>query len=171
MLIGNLIPWRSKLRESGQGNGSTESPLTRFHSEIDRLFDRFFGEPLGTWKSLPDWPAWTMAWSPSLDVSETEDTITVRAEVPGVDPKELDISVSGDVLNICGEKVEETEERSEGYYHSERRFGSFRRCIPLPASVDQERITAEYERGLLTIRLPKTEKAVGRRIPVSVSKK
>ncbi len=171
MLIGNLIPWRNKVGEAERDNGSTENALARFHTEIDRLFERFFSEPFGGSRWLPEWSSWTTTFAPSLDVSETGDTVTVRAEVPGVDPKELDISVSGDVLTIRGEKKEQTEERSEGYYHSERRFGSFRRSVPLPASVDRDKITAEYDRGVLTVRMPKSEKAAGRRIPVAVAKK
>ncbi len=172
MLIGNLIPWRDKEREGLRAdNGSIESALTHFHSEFDRLFERFFGEPIwGESRWLPEARPWA-DWLPSLDVSETENVITVRAEVPGVDPKGLDISVSGDLLVLSGEKRHETEEKREGYYHSERRFGSFRRTIPLPASVDQDKITAEYERGVLKIELPKSEKAVAKRIPVSVARK
>ncbi len=171
MLIGNLIPWRHKMSEAERDNGSTENPLARFHTEIDRLFDRFFSEPFSGTRWMPEGSLWATTFSPSLDLSETENEITVRAEVPGVDPKELDISVSGDVLTISGEKREQTEERAEGYYHSERRFGSFRRSVALPASVNRDKIAAEYDRGVLTVKLPKSEKAAGRRIPVSVAKK
>lgn len=169
MLIGNLIPWRSKVREIG--DETTESAITRFHSEVDRLFERFFGEPFwGGFRLLPGWRPWAAGWTPSLDVSETEEAVTVRAEVPGVDPKDIDISVSGDVLVISGEKREEREERHENYYRAERSFGSFRRSVPLPASVDRDKISAEYDKGVLTIRLAKSEKAVAKRIPVSVKK-
>jgi HSP20 family protein len=105
-----------------------------------------------------------------LDVSDSADQIVVRAEVPGVDPKDFDISVSGDVLAICGEKREQSEERRGNVYRSERRFGSFRRSVRLPESVDADKIEAEYDKGVLTIRLSKSEKAVGRRIHVSLKK-
>ncbi len=169
MLIGNLIPWRNKARESEPGLSSNDNMLQRFHSEVDRLFDRFFNEPLRESRWLPEW--WGQAaWSPSVDLGETEDTITVRAELPGVDPQHIDVTLSGDVLLISGEKKEEREERREGYFHSERHFGSFRRSIPLPASVNPEKITADYDKGVLTVRLKKTEKSIGKRIPVSTSK-
>jgi HSP20 family protein len=112
-----------------------------------------------------------MAWAPLLDVSETDDEIQVSAEIPGIDPKEFDISVTGNVLTISGEKKEESEERKGNVFRSERRFGSFRRSITLPDSVDTEKVSADYDRGVLTVHLPKTEKAAAKRIPVSVSKK
>jgi HSP20 family protein len=163
--IGNMIPWRSK--ETGNDDGGTDTAITRFHSEIDRLFDHFFSEPFFGSGSIAAVPSWGSGWSPSIDVRENERELTVKAELPGIDPDDLDISVSGDVLTISGQKREESEERGEGYYHSERRFGSFRRSVPLPVAVDQEKISAEYERGVLTINLPKSEKAVAKRIPVS----
>ncbi|KPK82502.1 MAG: hypothetical protein AMS25_02075 [Gemmatimonas sp. SM23_52] len=150
----------------------SESPISRFHEEVDRLFERFFREPfLGESRLLPELRSWTTAWSPSLDVKESEDEITVRAELPGVDPKEIDISLHGDVLNISGEKREESEERREGYYDTERRFGSFRRSIALPAEVDQEKISAEYDKGVLTVKLQKSGRTAAKRIPVTVSRK
>jgi HSP20 family protein len=170
VLIGNLIPWRNKIREVGD-DATGESAITRFHSEVDRLFERFFGESFwGSSRFFPEWRPWALSWTPSLDVSESEDAITVRAEVPGVDPKDIDISVSGDVLIISGEKKEEREERRENYYRAERSFGSFRRSIPLPASVDRDKISAEYEKGVLTVRLAKSEQAVAKRIPINLKK-
>lgn len=167
--IGNLIPWRSK--EVGSGDGGTDTAITRFHSEIDRLFDRFFQEPFLGFGSSPEPRSWGSGWSPSIDIRESEHQLTVQVELPGVDPDDLDISVSGDVLTISGQKREESEERREGYYHSERRFGSFRRTVPLPVAVDRDAIAADYERGVLTISLPKSEKAVAKRIPVSTKRK
>ena len=163
--IGNMIPWRSK--DVGNDEGGTDTAITRFHSEIDRLFDRFFSEPFFAGASSAGVPSWGSGWSPSIEVRESERELTVKAELPGIDPDDLDISVSGDVLTISGQKREENEERREGYYHSERRFGSFRRNIPLPVAVNQDDISAEYERGVLRINLPKSEKAVAKRIPVS----
>lgn len=171
MLLASLIPWRGKSRGSELDLPVTESVIDRFHAEVDRLFERFFREPfLGESRLLRELRSWTMAWSPSLDVTESEDGITVRAELPGVDPREIDVSLQGDVLIISGDKKEESEERREGYYHTERRFGSFRRSIALPAAVDQEKISAEYDQGVLSVRLQKSEKAAAKRIPVTVSK-
>lgn len=166
--IGNMIPWRSK--EAGN-DGGTDTAITKFHSEVDRLFERFFNEPFSGLGSRAEARQWGSGWSPSIDIRESEHALTVKAELPGVDPEDLDISVSGDVLTISGQKSEKSEERREGYYHSERRFGSFRRSIPLPVAVNQDEISAEYERGVLTVSLPKSEKAVAKRIPVSTKGK
>ncbi|MGD8868091.1 MAG: Hsp20/alpha crystallin family protein [Gemmatimonadales bacterium] len=169
LALANLLPWRNKVSDSDAEE--TGSALARFHSEIDHLFERFFEDPLWSGSRLsPELQGWTGAWLPSLDVSEAADEYVVRAEVPGVDPKDFEISVSGGVLSISGEKKEESEERRGSVYRSERRFGSFRRSVRLPDAVDADKIEAEYDKGILTIRLAKSEKAVGRRIPVSLKK-
>jgi HSP20 family protein len=170
MFIGNIIPWRGKDAEIKSGDASSQSAIAHFHSEVDRLFERFFGEPFWGGRLSEGLRSWGSTGYPALDVSEQEDAITVRAEVPGVDPKDLDISVSGDVLVLSGEKKEESEQRGDSFYHSERSFGSFRRTIALPATVDREKMSAGYDKGVLTIRLAKSEKAVAKRIPVSVKK-
>jgi HSP20 family protein len=164
MLMSTLIPWRSKNREEDNGAATA---LSRLHDEVDQLFGRFFDDPFGGTFGLTR----EAGWAPLLDVSETDDEIQVSAEIPGIDPKEFDISVTGNVLTISGEKREESEERKGNVYRAERRFGSFRRSITLPDSVDTEKVSADYDRGVLTVHLPKTEKAAAKRIPVSVSKK
>jgi len=167
--LANLLPWRNK--ESDSNVAETGSALARFHSEIDHLFERFFDDPFwGGSRLTPELQGWVGAWSPSLDISEGSDEFVVRAEVPGVDPKDFEISVSGDVLSISGEKKEESRARRGNVYRSERRFGSFRRHVRLPEAVDAGKIEAEYDKGVLTIRLAKSERAIGRRIPVSLKK-
>ena len=127
MLIGNIVPWRGKASEVSSDEADSRSALTRFHSEVDRVFERFFGQPFwGVGSSQ-----WTQTRYPSLDVREKDDAIVVQAEVPGVDPEDLDITVRDDVLILSGEKKDEREERGEGFYHSERAFGSFQRAIAL----------------------------------------
>ena len=92
--------------------------------------------------------------------------VTVKAELPGMRPDDINVSVQGNTLSITGEKKEETEERKEGYYHSERRFGSFRRDLILPADVDSEKVDAAYKEGVLTITMPKTEAAKAKAVKV-----
>jgi HSP20 family protein len=132
---------------------------------MDRLFDQFFGGP-GPARATGFSPL--RGFAPSLDVSETDTEITVRAEVPGIDPKDLEVSVSGNVLTLAGEKKESTERKGENYYQAERRFGSFRRTIQLPTEVNCEKISAEHRNGILMIRLPKVASAAPKRIPVTV---
>ncbi len=171
MLLARLIPWRGK---TGGQEGSLpvrQAALSRFHSDIDRLFERFFDEPFfGAGRLLSQPGSWAGAWSPSVDVSEGEDAFTVRMELPGVDPDDIDVSLSGDALTVSGEKKEESEERRGGYCYAERRFGSFRRTVPLPAPVDQEKIAAEYDKGVLKVRIEKSAAATARRIPIQVAK-
>ena len=165
----NLIPWRSRVHESETDEFTPRQPLTRFRSEMDRLFDRFWGEPLAGTAGFPAdrWQAF--GWSPSLDVTEHDNEVAVRAEMPGVDPEDLDLSISGDVLTLSGEKKESSEERDGNFFRAERRFGSFRRSIQLPASVDPDKVEAEYENGVLTVRMEKAETAKPKRIPVKTT--
>ena len=92
-----------------------------------------------------------------MDVAETPEKVTVKAEVPGLDPKEIDISLVGDLLTIKGEKKSEREEKKENYHLVERSYGSFSRALRLPAAVDVDQIDAKYDQGVLTITCPKKE--------------
>jgi HSP20 family protein len=159
----NLIPWRAKQKGNGDGEHAWLSPIDQFHTEVDRLFDRFFSEDWSFPSLSQDWAT----WSPSLDVTETDSEITIRAELPGVDPKDLDISVTGDLLTLAGQKEETTEHKEKGVYHSECRYGSFRRSIPLPTTVQADDVAAEFKNGVLSIQLKKVADASTKRIPVA----
>ena len=156
----NLIPWRNKPLGSGQGE---LSPLMGLRNEMDRLFESFFREPF----AALDWPQWgTEKWSPAVDVAENDKELTVRAELPGMDPKDLDVSVTGNQLVLSGEKKESSEHDGKDFYHSETRYGSFRRTIPLPDGIDAENVDAQYANGVLTLHLKKTAQAATKRIEV-----
>ncbi len=150
-----LIPWKGK-RDSQEGY---LSPLDALHHEMDRMFARFFG-------GFDNLPASFSAWAPSLDVVDSEKEITIRADLPGIDPKEIEVSIAGNTLTIAGERKSEREEKGEDYARSERMFGSFRRSVPLPEGADPEKIAAEYENGVLTVRVGKT-KSDARRITIN----
>lgn len=98
-------------------------------------------------------------WLPNVDISETEKEITVKAELPGIDKKNIDISLDENHLVIRGEKKQEKEETGKHFYRVERSFGSFYRSLDLPATVEKDRIDATYKDGVLTIVLPKSEEA------------
>jgi HSP20 family protein len=157
----NLIPWRSKRSTDDQG----EQPIARLRTEMDRLFESFFREPFGALQS-----AWRerAGWMPAIDVSETESEVTIRAELPGIDPKDLDVSVVGNQLTLSGEKRESTEQKEKGYYQSETRYGAFRRTVPLPPGVDPSQVEAKYEHGVLTLQIKKSPEALPRKIQVQV---
>jgi HSP20 family protein len=158
----SLIPWRNKERE---GVPATSS-LGALKSEMDRLFDSFVREPFG----MLDWPSFmgSEKWWPAVDVAETDKELTIRAEVPGIDPKEIDVSITGDQLVISGEKKEKTERKGDGYLQNETRYGSFRRAIPLPEGIDSEHVDAQYANGVLTLTLQKTPVAAPKRIEIKV---
>jgi HSP20 family protein len=121
-----------------------------------------------------DWPyrdAATAAWVPPVDVLEEADAIRIMAELPGVRPEDVKISVEGNVLTVHGTKQQVAEERTERVHRYERTYGSFERTFTLPSTVDAEHIKAGYENGVLAITLPKAEKAKPRQIPVETAKK
>lgn len=169
MTLNNLIPWGRKvvpIRRSDEYN-SMPAVWSDFDSpwrDMERLFERAFNfSPLSTLGSVDS------RFSPVLDVHETEKEFQINLEVPGMNEKDIDISMSRDMLTISGEKKEEKEENSKGIYRMERRYGSFTRSIPLPENcVDTDKAEASYKNGVLSIKLPKAvgyEQAV-KKIPV-----
>jgi HSP20 family protein len=156
-----LIPRKSRSR----GPGRELSPIGALRTEMDRLFDSFLREPFGGF----DWPSgWSGKWSPAVDVSEDDKEVVVRAELPGIDPKDLDVSVVGNQITLRGEKRESTERQEKGFRQTETRYGSFHRTISLPEEVDTEKVDAQYANGVLTLRLAKTVPAAAKRIEVKV---
>ena len=146
-----LIPTR------GWGSGRS------LQRQINRLFDGFFTDT-----GFPT--VWGReAWAPALDVAETEEHVTVTAEIPGIDPKELSVTVTGDVLTIEGEKRSEREDEGKSLHLVERTYGSFRRSISLPSTVDSSRVEASGKDGILTVRLAKREETKPKTIDVTVS--
>lgn len=157
-----LIPWRNKVRERGPGEAS---PLATLRSEVDRLFESFVREPFGG----IDWPfGCERGWAPTVDIAEDEKEYTILAEVPGLDPKDLEVSISGSHLILAGEKKESSERQGKDFYHTESRFGAFHRTIPLPDAVDPESVEAEYANGVLVVHLKKSPAAAAKRIDVKV---
>jgi HSP20 family protein len=143
-----LVPYRKGHRHS----------LANLHNEMDDLFDSFFR---GLDRPFMGYKAW-----PAIDVAEEEDSIIVRAEVPGCKAEDIDISVYGNTLTISGEKKLSEEKKEKGYYHMESSYGSFRRELTLPTDVDQGKIDASCKDGVLSIKLPKAEKTKAVKVKV-----
>jgi HSP20 family protein len=158
----NLVPWKNKSLDTST---SRFAPLGEIRSEMNRLFESFVREPFG---ALAD-SFGSQAWWPTLDIAESDQDITVRAEVPGVDPKEIDLTVTGDRLTIAGEKKETIEKKDRDVYHRESRYGRFSRTVQLPATVDPQEVSADYADGILTVTLKKTPGAVAKKIPVKTA--
>jgi HSP20 family protein len=127
--------------------------------EMDRVFDRFLE---GKWDEIPA----LGEWAPNMDISETKDSLVAKVEVPGLDPKDIQISLQENLLTIKGEKRQEKEEKDEHYHRVERAYGVFTRSVRLPVAVDASKVTASFKNGLLTVTLPKTPSARGTTIPV-----
>jgi len=145
-----IIPWRPMGRE-----------LSSLHQEMDRLWDRFMGE-------TPLVRRITGEWWPTVDVSETKDNFLIKAELPGMDASDVNVSVSGNVLTIKGEKRKEEEEKDEHHYRAERYYGSFQRSFQLPSSMQAEKVEATFEKGVLRVILPKVEEAKKKDIKIKV---
>ena len=163
----NLIPWRKKHGVPVVREHTLTAPLAEFRTEMDRLFDRYYrGSWLAPsrWADEFDWPAGD--FMPSVDVAESDESITVRAEVPGLEPEDVDVSVSGSTLTIHGEKKESIEDKRDDYYHCERRFGSFTRSIELPTNADVEAIDAGLSKGVLEVCVKKLETTPKKKIDV-----
>ncbi len=140
-----------------------EDPFTAMRREMDRLFDemtRGFG--------LPRTSLGEGVLAPRVDVKETEDAIVVQAELPGVEEKDVEIEFADGMLTLRGEKKQEREEeeKEKGYYLMERSYGAFLRRIPIPAEVDEDNIRAVFDKGVLTVTLPKKPESQPRKIAI-----
>ena len=133
--------------------------------EFDRLFQGF--TPFNMMKRLgKDWPEFELK-SPKVDIIDRDDAIIVQAEVPGIQKKDLDISVSESSVTIKGESKSETKEEKDNYVHSEIRHGSVLRTVPLPCAIDSNKASAKFTDGMLELTLPKASKAPKQKIEIS----
>jgi HSP20 family protein len=165
MIIKNLLPsiWNRETAPAGREEDRFFSPLQR---EMNRVFDDFFRG----WDATPARFAGDRFgfFQPSIDVKQSDKEIIVKAELPGLDEKDIEVLLTDDALTIRGEKREEKGEKGKTYYHMERTYGSFNRLIPLPVGVDQKKVQAQFKNGVLSITLQKTEeaKSKGKKIPI-----
>jgi HSP20 family protein len=140
----NLMPWTG---------------MTSLKSEMDRVLDRFFEPKWEEYAALGE-------WAPSLDLSESKEAFVVKAEVPGMEPGDIQVSLQENLLTIKGEKRQEKEQKDERYHRVERNYGAFARSVRVPVAVDGSKVDARFKNGLLTVTLPKMPGAKGTAIPV-----
>ena len=162
MAMRDLIPWgRQESNVPAMCRDEERSPFVSLRREMDRLFDDFFRSPLsgsGLARSA-------MAW-PSLEVKETDEEVRITAELPGMNERDVELSVQDGLLTLRGEKKAESEDKDRGW--SERFYGRFERRIALPDGVDEEACNATFRDGVLTVTMPKAEeKTRSRRIPIN----
>jgi HSP20 family protein len=142
--------------------------LVTIQGRMNRLFDEAFRGGSGAGAD-DDW-ALGGSWAPAVDVFEKDGNIVLKAELPGVDPKDVDIRVENNVLSLRGERKFEGEVDRESYHRVERAYGSFARTFTLPSVVNTEKIQAEFKDGLLKVTLPKREEAKPKQIAINVGK-
>jgi HSP20 family protein len=141
----DIVPW-----------GREKDPFTLLKKEMNRVFEDFSqGFPLDPFSRKMG-----EGFQPKVNISESDKEITVSAELPGMDDKDIDVSLSKNELTIKGEKKEEKEEKKENFYHMERTYGSFQRTLPLPSEVEDNKAEANFKNGVLTIKLPKAPHAI-----------
>jgi HSP20 family protein len=130
-----------------------------YRREIDGFFNRYLREN-------PSPEPFATHWLPPIEISESKDKVLVRAELPGLDAKDVAVSVSGDLLTIKGEKHREDEEKEEHFHYAERYYGSFQRSVRLSVNVQVDRVEAAFDKGVLKITLPKVEGAEKKEIQI-----
>lgn len=164
----------TEVQRSGQTGSSIparrdRSPFLSLRDEMDRMFNDFLSDfslsPFQGWRSIFDRMDVKV---PAIDVVENEKSYRITAELPGMDEKDIEVSVTDQMLTIRGEKKEEREEESEARRLSERSYGSFERSLRLPPGVETDKIDAEFKKGVLTINLPKSEEAQKRQRKIQV---
>jgi HSP20 family protein len=151
MNIEKLMPWREKSQVPAMREDFFD-PFVNFRREVQRMMDDFAsGFDSGGFATINGW----RGSMPAVDIAETDKEMVITAEMPGLDEKDFQISIAGDMLTIKGEKKIEHEEKNGNGYHRERRYGAFSRSLRLPFEIKDEKIDATYNKGVLTIHLPK----------------
>lgn len=138
--------------------------LMNLQDEVNSLFRRSFFRGAETPAAVET----AAIWAPALDMHESDDKITLEVELPGLEAKDIEISLDDDILHIKGERKFASEVKEENYHRMERAYGRFERNIPLPRKVDEEKVTASANGGVLRIELPKAVEAAPRQIPIKV---
>ena len=135
--------------------------LSTLRREMDRLFENLFEG--GSQRF------WERSTEPAVEVSDTEDTVQVKAQVPGMSKDNIQVNITEDTLTLKGELKEEEKKDDKNYHRQEFRYGAFLRTIPLPSAVQADKATAQLKDGILEISIPKSEKAKAKQIPVNIS--
>jgi HSP20 family protein len=170
MPILDMIPWKRQEagdQEEDRALQTKEGSFLTFQQEMNQLFERFFRgsglEPFGVFRE-----GWA-AFYPRVDAIETDKAIRLSIELPGLEEEDIDVSLTHDVLTVSGEKRQAQEQRGRGFFQSVRSYGSFRRSIPLPGTVDADNVEAVLEKGVLMVTLPKAGEVQARQtVPIKM---
>ncbi len=164
---------KEKGKESKAVAVKTPAEVVPRWGEIDRRFDRltedFWRRPFSSLMLGERWPLPMMSMkAPSLDVFEEKDELVVKADLPGMSKEEIEVTVTGNVVTIKGEKRKEEEVKEKDYYRRERSYGSFVRSVELPCEVKSEQIKGNFKDGVLEVRMPKTEEAKKKSVAIKI---
>lgn len=164
MALKDIVPWWGGRREVAppSGFGEVADPLTAFHRDLNQAFSNFFRTFEAGSGLLP------FGTGPRIEVAETNAAIEVKVELPGLDQKDVEVSIADGLLTVKGERKLEREDKRAGYTYSERSYGAFHRAIPLPPTIDADHAEASFRNGVLTVTVPKTgeTESGGKRIDV-----
>ena len=144
--------------------------LVSLQDRMNRLFDESYRSRTGAGAGQEEDWALGGSWAPAVDIYEHDGNIVLKAEIPGVDPKDVDIRVENNTLTLCGERKLDTEVKRDSYHRVERAYGSFSRSFTLPNVVDTDKIKAEYKDGVLRMTLPKRDEAKPKQISINVTR-
>lgn len=139
--------------------------LVSTHDHFNQLFNETFARAFGNQQEVSP-----RAWVPPVDIGETEDSLVLKAELPGIKPDDVEIRVEDNTLYLKGERKFEKEVKEENLHQVERSYGTFSRSFALPSSIDSDKVKAEYQNGVLTLTMPKREEAKPKTIKIDVSK-
>ncbi len=168
MAIRDLVPKLGRGREHTLARRDEWDPFRDFQREMNRLFDDFWSDFPALSNRRERSPSALAAFSPRVDVSETDKTIEVSAELPGMDEKDITVELDDSTLTVRGEKHEEKEEKGKNWFSREQSYGSFHRVIPLPTSVDGTKAKARFKKGILSVSVPKREEETAKRKTVAI---
>ncbi len=151
------------------GNGVPRN-FVNVRDEVERMMDRVWSDPFASLETPDRWFGDFRQgdFTPKLDVTDDKDALRVAVEIPGVELKDLDIECQDGLLSIKGEKKHEETRKEDGCYRTERSYGYFQRTVPLPAEIDANKAEAKFDKGVLMIRLPKTERAKAQTTKIAV---
>ena len=155
-----LIPWRRDRTELA-AQREEDNPFLSLHRSMNELFDDFFKDFEGAFSGSP-WTALARSAgtaTPRVDVSETDEEVSVTADLPGLEEKDISVTLDNDVLTIRGSRKDEREEKKKNYHLMERSYGEYQRSILVPGSVDKDKVKASFKNGVLKVAMPKLPEA------------
>jgi len=168
MAFTSLIPWR-KRETRIPVRREEENSLLDLRNQMNRMFDTFFERAFDLSPFFGDF-SFTGDFMPQMDFSENDKEYNISVDLPGMEPEDVQISLERNALILSGEKRTEKEEKNKRYYRLERSYGSFRRVIPIPDEVEENKIDATFKNGVLKITLPKTAEAQRSTKRISIKK-